>query len=76
MCICLIAICVAFNLKLKQNKTILMFFLRRNPSEKRVILIFGGKKPCARIILKIIAFFSTFFKGQTRENRCQISMEF
>ena len=52
-----------------------MFFLRRNPSEKRVILIFGGKKPCARIILKIIAFFSTFFKGQTRENRCQISME-
>ena len=61
MCRCLIAICVAFNFKLKENKRI-NGFLRQNPSENRVILIFSGKNPCTRIILKNIAFFSTFFK--------------
>ena len=62
MCRCLIAICVAFNFKLKANQGI-NGFVRQNPSENRVILIFSGKKPCTRMILKNIAFFSTFIKG-------------
>ena len=74
MCRCLIAICVAFNFKLKENKRINGFF-KTESIRKQSNFNFQWKKPLYQNNFKEYCILFDIFQGLSRGKKCQISLE-